>query len=101
MKMTFEEFLKAKAEYAEYIKTADEPAEEKPVEGQKSTESKGEEPSVDKKPEQQEKAPENDEIAALREEMRKLREAMSPSLGSVEPVGVEDIVNRFFEIEKK
>lgn len=98
-KMSFEEWLQAKKEYNDYL------------EGQSAPETKPEEKREERpaapaeKPEQAtEAAPANGpaedyrkELNDLREEMHRTLAALSPSLGDVQPVGIEDVVTNFFK----
>lgn len=98
-KMSFEEWLQAKKEYNDYL------------EGQSAPEIKPEEKREERpaapaaKPEPAPEAapamgPAEDyraELNEIREQMKKMAAALSPSLGDVQPVGIEDVVTNFFK----
>ena len=93
-KMSFEEW-KLRKEYEEYLKSQDEPSEAPEAEPEKQAE-----------PEQAPEAapapmgPAEDyraELNEIREQMKKMAAALSPSLGDVQPVGIEDVVTNFFK----
>lgn len=89
-KMSFEEW-KLRKEYEAYL-NEQETAEE-PKEKEKPAEPAAAEPAA--APE----APEEDyksELAEIRKEMAILAKALSPSLGDVQPVGIDDVVKKFF-----
>lgn len=92
-KMSFEEW-KLRKEYDEYLKSQDEPSEAPAAEPEKQAE-----------PEQAPEAapamgPAEDyraELNEIREQMKKMAASLSPSLGDVQPVGIEDVVTNFFK----
>lgn len=88
-KMSFEEW-KLRKEYEAYL---NEQETEEPKEKEKPAEPAAAEPAA--APE----APEEDyksELAEIRKEMAILAKALSPSLGDVQPVGIDDVVKKFF-----
>lgn len=87
-KMSFEEW-KLRKEYDEYLKSQDEPSEAPAAEPEKQAE-----------PEPAPMGPAEDyraELNEIREQMKKMAAALSPSLGDVQPVGIEDVVTNFFK----
>ena len=90
-KMSFEEW-KLYREYEKYLADSKEEPEEKPEQEVKPE--KEEKPEQETKPEQ-----ENDygkEIAEIRKQLALMSKALSPSLNDVEPVGIDDVVKKFF-----
>ena len=92
-KMSFEEFMKAREEYSAYL--AGETAPEKETE-------KKPEPEKQPEPEEKKEEPEKtgpsfeEELAEIRQQMAIMAKALSPSLGDIQPVGVDDVVKKFF-----
>lgn len=92
-KMSFEEW-KLRKEYDEYLKSQDEPSEA-PAEPEKQAEPEAA-PEAAPAP----MGPAEDyraELNEIREQMKKMAAALSPSLGDVQPVGIEDVVTNFFK----
>ena len=91
-KLSFEEW-KLRKEYEQYLAEADEaPAAEpeRPSEPEPAPEA----------PAAPEMGPAEDyrkELNQIREEMARMAKALSPSLGDVQPVGIEDVVTNFFK----
>lgn len=96
-KMSFEEYLQARAEYNDYLKGQPEPAADpKPAEDPKPEDPKPEDP----KPE--DPAPENDlqkQLDEIKAAMGVMAKALQPSLVDIQPVGIDDVVKKFFDVE--
>lgn len=93
-KMSFEEWLQAKKEYNDYLKGQSEPD----IKPEEKREERPAAPAAE--PEPAPMGPAEDyrkELNDLREEMRRTLAALSPSLGDVQPVGIEDVVTNFFK----
>lgn len=95
--ISFEEFLKAREEYEAFTKGQAQP--EKPA--QPVEEPKQEEPAAEETP--AEELPANGPAEDYRKELNEIRSqlaimarALSPSLGDIEPVGIDDVVSKFF-----
>lgn len=95
--ISFEEFLKAREEYEAFTKGQAQP--EKPA--QPAEEPKQEEPAAEEAPEDE--LPANGPAEDYRKELNEIRSqlaimarALSPSLGDIEPVGIDDVVSKFF-----
>lgn len=91
-KMSFEEW-KLRREYDEYLKSQDE-APEAPAEPEKQAEP---EPAPEAAPAMGPAEDYRAELNEIREQMKKMAAALSPSLGDVQPVGIEDVVTNFFK----
>ncbi len=99
-KLSFEEWLQLKAEYAEYVKGSAEPAEEQAPAAEPENE-----PAPAAEPEQQpEPEAKPDPMDGVRAEIEEIKKAMGtmakalqPSLGDIKPVGIDDVVSKFFE----
>ena len=91
-KMSFEEW-KLRKEYDEYLKSQDEPSEA-PAEPEKKKEP---EPAPEATPDMGPAEDYRAELNEIREQMKKMAAALSPSLGDVQPVGIEDVVSNFFK----
>lgn len=97
--MTFEEFLKAKEEYNKFMAGETKPEEPAaPVE-----EPKKEEPAPAAAEAPADDLPANGPAEDYRKELNDIRsqlaimaKALSPSLGDVTPVGIDDVVTKFF-----
>ena len=98
-KMNFEEYLQARAEYNDYLKgNQEEQAEDpKPAEDPKQ--------AKDSKPEEtpaEDPAPENDlqkQLDEIKAAMGVMAKALQPSLGDIKPVGIDDVVKKFFDVK--
>ena len=95
--ISFEEFLKAREEYEAFTKGQAQP--ERPE--QPAEEPKQEEPAAEEAP--AEELPANGPAEDYRKELNEIRSqlaimarALSPSLGDIEPVGIDDVVSKFF-----
>lgn len=98
--ITFEEFLKAKEEYNAFV-TGQSAPEAAPVE--KPAEEPEKEAAATA-PETPAELPANGpaedyrkELNEIRAELVRMAKALSPSLGDVTPVGIDDVVKNFFE----
>lgn len=93
-KMSFEEW-KLRKEYEEYLKSQDEPSEAPAAEPEKQAEPEQapEAAPVPMGPAEDYRA----ELNEIREQMKKMAATLSPSLGDVQPVGIEDVVTNFFK----
>lgn len=91
-KMSFEEW-KLRKEYEDYLKSQDEPSEA-PAEPEKKAEP---EPAPEAAPAMGPAEDYRAELNEIREQMKKMAAALSPSLGDVQPVGIEDVVTNFFK----
>ena len=94
--ISFEEFLKAREEYEAFTKGQAQPEKAQPAE-----EPKQEEPAAEEAP--AEELPANGPAEDYRKELNEIRSqlaimarALSPSLGDIEPVGIDDVVSKFF-----
>lgn len=98
-KMSFEEYLQARAEYNDYLKG--QPAEDpkpagdpKPEEDQKKEES-----SADPEPEKNPGDDVQKQLDEIKAAMGLMAKALQPSLGDIKPVGIDDVVKKFFDVE--
>lgn len=89
-KMSFEEW-KLRKEYEVYLNSE----ETEPAEPEVKPEPKKAEPAPEA--EEPEEPDYKKELEDIRKEMKLMAKALSPSLGDVQPVGVEDVVKKFFE----
>ena len=100
-KMSFEEYLEARAEYNDYLKGQPDP-EAKPAEDPK--------PEKDPKPAEDPKEGDGPEVPAEENDVQKqldeikaamglMAKALQPSLGDIKPVGIDDVVKKFFDVE--
>ncbi len=99
-KMSFEEWLQAKKEYNDYLDgqsapetKPEEKREERPVTPAAEPEQAPETAPAPMGPAEDYRA----ELNEIREQMKKMAAALSPSLGDVQPVGIEDVVTNFFK----
>lgn len=95
--ISFEEFLKAREEYEAFTKGQAQPEKT----AQPAEEPKQEEPAAEEAPEDE--LPANGPAEDYRKELNEIRSqlaimarALSPSLGDIEPVGIDDVVSKFF-----
>lgn len=99
-KMSFEEYLQARAEYNDYLKGQPEP-EVTPAEDLKPAEDP--KPAEDQKQEDGPVVPtENDmqkQLDEIKAAMGLMAKALQPSLGDIKPVGIDDVVKKFFDVE--
>ena len=94
-KMSFEEYLQARAEYNDYLKGQPEPEDHKP-EDPKPEDSKPEDPKPEDPKPEGDLQKQLDEIKAA---MGLMAKALQPSLGDIKPVGIDDVVKKFFDVE--
>ena len=100
-KMSFEEWVQARKEYNDYLEGQSAP-EIKPEEKREerpaapATEP-GPAPEAPAAPEMGPAEDYRKELNQIREEMARMAKALSPSLGDVQPVGIEDVVTNFFK----
>ena len=102
-KMSFEEYLEARAAYADYLKAEEGAKDEKDL---VKPEEKG---AADPKPEEKGAAdpePEKNygddvqkQLDEIKAAMGLMAKALQPSLGDIKPVGVDDVVKKFFDVE--
>lgn len=95
--ISFEEFLKAREEYEAFTKGQAQPEQPAPP----AEEPKPEEPAAEEQPPEIEPAngPAEDyrkELNEIRSQLAIMARALSPSLGDIEPVGIDDVVSKFF-----
>lgn len=100
-KLSFEEWTKLKKEYEEYLAGEDKP-EGKPDDKPGGKPDDKPEGKLDDKSEEK---PENTgfekELAEIKKQMEIMAKALSPSLGDIKPVGIDDVVTNLFNLEKK
>ena len=100
-KLSFEEYLKAREEYMRYIGDDPEKVTASSAAGSDQTPAPAKQQDPEKDPEPAPAmGPAEDyraELNEIREQMKKMAAALSPSLGDVEPVGIEDVVTNFFK----
>ena len=97
--MTFEEFLKAKEEYHAFV-TGQSAPEAAPVENPAEEPVEEAAPAPETPAELPANGPAEDyrkELNEIRAELVRMAKALSPSLGDVDPVGIDDVVKNFFE----
>lgn len=97
-KMSFEEYLQARADYNDYLKG--QPEDPKP-EDPKPEDPKPEDPKPED-PKPADPAPENDlqkQLDEIKAAMGVMAKALQPSLGDIQPVGIDDVVKKFFDVE--
>ena len=91
-KMSFEEWMKAREEYASYISDEKEPAA--PA---KPSEPEPAEPEPAAPAAEPEGPDYKEELAEIKSQLAIMAKALSPALGDVQPVGIDDVVTRFFK----
>lgn len=95
-KLSFEEYMKAREEYAAYVKDEEPAAAPAPATKPEPVP----DPTPDQQPEPSPMGPAEDyraELNEIREQMKLMAKALSPSLGDVQPVGIDDVVSNFFK----
>lgn len=93
-KMSFEEW-KLRREYEEYLQQNEEPAEAPEIRQEQPEEKPAPAPE---QPAQMGPAEDyRQQLNEIRAEMAKMAKALSPSLGDVQPVGIDDVVTNFFK----
>ena len=102
-KMSFEEYLEARAAYADYLKAEEGAKDEKdPVKPEEKTpedpkpEEKG---AADPEPEKNYGDDVQKQLDEIKAAMGLMAKALQPSLGDIEPVGIDDVVKKFFDVE--
>ena len=105
-KMSFEEYLEARAAYADYLKTEEGKKDEKdPVKpkGEKDPkpedDQKKEETPADPEPEKNYGDDVQKQLDEIKAAMGVMAKALQPSLGDIKPVGIDDVVKKFFDVE--
>lgn len=93
-KMSFEEFMKAREEYAAYLNG--EQPETAPAPAEKPEPAAEPEPAPADPAEDPEKEEMKNELQEIRQQLAIMAKALSPSLGDIQPVGVDDVVKKFF-----
>ena len=94
-KMSFEEYLEARAAYADYLKTEEGAKDEKdPVDPK--PEEKG---AADPEPEKNYGDDVQKQLDEIKAAMGLMAKALQPSLGDITPVGIDDVVKKFFDVE--
>lgn len=88
-KLTFEEW-KERKEYEAYLNAPEE--SEQPAPAPAPTPAPAPAPEEAPAPAEDYRA----ELAEIRAQLAVMAKALSPSLGDVQPVGIEDVVSRFF-----
>lgn len=97
-KMSFEEYLQARAEYDDYLKGNKGKQEEDP----KREDPKPEDPKPEDPKPAEDPAPENDlqkQLDEIKAAMGVMAKALQPSLGDIQPVGIDDVIKKFFDVE--
>ena len=95
-KLSFEEFMKAREEYEDYLKGS---VEASSAAGSDQTPAPAKQPEPEKQPEpaQEQSGPDYDaQLDDIRQQLQLMAKALSPSLGDIQPVGVDDVVKKFF-----
>ena len=91
-KMSFEEFMTAREAYQAYLGEEPEKAPEVKPEPENTPE-----PEKQPEPEAQPAGPDYDkQLEEIRQQLAIMAKALSPSLGDIQPVGVDDVVKKFF-----
>ena len=103
-KMSFEEYLQARAEYNDYLKGQPDPEKDpKPEDPKPEKDPKPEDPKTEEDPKPAEDpAPENDlqkQLDEIKAAMAVMAKALQPSLGDIQPVGIDDVVKKFFDVK--
>ena len=101
-KMSFEEYLEVRAAYADYLKAEEGEKDEKdpvkPKEGaaDQKPEEKG---AADPEPERKSGDDVQKQLDEIKAAMGLMAKALQPSLGDITPVGIDDVVKKFFDVE--
>lgn len=99
-KLSFEEYMKAREEYEDYLTgkidtTGATGSDQDPAPEKKQEPEKQPEPEKD---EEKPAGPDYDkQLEEIRQQLAIMAKALSPSLGDIQPVGVDDVVKKFFE----
>ena len=98
-KLSFEEYLKAREEYMRYTGEDPEKVTASSAAGSDQTPAPAKQPEPEKQPEpaQDQSGPDYDkQLEDIRQQLALMAKALSPSLGDIQPVGVDDVVKKFF-----
>ena len=101
-KMSFEEYLEARAAYADYLKTeegAKDPVDPKPEEKGAADPKPEEKGAADPEPEKNYGDDVQKQLDEIKAAMGLMAKALQPSLGDIKPVGIDDVVKKFFDVE--
>ena len=102
-KMSFEEYLEARAAYADYLKTEEDAKDEKdPVkkgDPKPADDQKKEETPADPEPEKNSGDDVQKQLDEIKAAMAVMAKALQPSLGDIQPVGIDDVVKKFFDVK--
>ena len=94
VKMSFEEYLEARAAYADYLKTEEGAKDEKDP-----ADPKPEEKPADPEPEKNSGDDVQKQLDEIKAALGLMAKALQPSLGDIKPVGIDDVVKKFFDVE--
>ena len=90
-KLSFEEFMKAREAYHAYLGEEEKAPEVNPEP------TKQPEPEKEPEPVAEQSGPDYDkQLEDIRQQLALMAKALSPSLGDIQPVGVDDVVKKFF-----
>ena len=95
-KLSFEEWLKVREEYEDYLKGN---IEASSAAGSDQTPAPAKQPEPEKEPEpvpEQSGLDYDQQLDDIRQQLALMAKALSPSLGDIQPVGVDDVVKKFF-----
>ena len=95
-KLSFEEWLKVREEYEDYLNGN---IEASSAAGSDQTPALAKQPELVKEPEPvpEQSGPDYDQqLDDIRQQLALMAKALSPSLGDIQPVGVDDVVKKFF-----
>lgn len=98
-KLSFEEYLKAREEYMRYTGEDPEKVTAPSAAGNDQTPAPAKQPEPVKEPEpvSEQSGPDYDQqLDDIRQQLKLMAKALSPSLGDIQPVGVDDVVKKFF-----
>ena len=101
-KMSFEEYLEARAAYADYLKAEEGAKDEKDLvkpEEKPASDPKTEEPAADQEPEKNSGSDVQKQLDEIKAAMGLMAKALQPSMGDIKPVGIDDVVKKFFDVE--
>ena len=96
-KMSFEEYLEARAAYADYLKTEEGKKDEK--DPKPEDDQKKEETPADPEPEKNYVDDVQKQLDEIKAAMGVMAKALQPSLGDINPVSIDDVVKKFFDVE--
>lgn len=102
-KMSLEEYLQARADYNDYLKaeegSKDEKDPVKPKEKIVADPKQEEKPAEDPEPEKNYGDDVQKQLDEIKAAMGLMAKALQPSLGDIKPVGIDDVVKKFFDVE--